>query len=189
MLLVEVIRAVWALRHDRGFVSLSVLLLLAVIAGSVFYALVEHLSPLDAAYFSVTSVTTVGYGDVSPETAAGKIFTSVFIVLGMGILVAVLSLIARQVHRQSVLSRPLDSLARRRGAAVDAGANGLRDVRAAATLPAAGEYDVLVIGADDAGHRTALEAARLGLRVVVVADSSAISPTRIPDLRPTVESR
>jgi hypothetical protein len=42
------------------------------------------------------------------------------------------------------------------------------DVRPGAALSSLGEYDLLVIGSDGASRRTALEAARAGLRVVVV---------------------
>lgn len=43
----------------------------------------EHLlSGLEFIYFYLTTATTVGYGDLSPKTAAGKIITSVWIMLG-----------------------------------------------------------------------------------------------------------
>lgn len=33
---------------------------------------------VDAFYFSVTTHTTVGLGDLSPQTAVGKIFTVIY---------------------------------------------------------------------------------------------------------------
>ena len=47
--------------------------------GTWFYARVEGWGVLDSLYFSVITLTTVGYGDFSPQTPAGKIFTILYI--------------------------------------------------------------------------------------------------------------
>ncbi len=57
-----------------------------LVIGTCFYAVVEGWHPLDAAYFSVATLSTVGYGDVAPVTAFGKLFTMVYIVAGLGVL-------------------------------------------------------------------------------------------------------
>jgi voltage-gated potassium channel len=57
-----------------------------IITGTAFYHFVEHLSWLDAYYFSVVTLTTVGYGDIVPRTDAGKIFTTFYIMFGVGII-------------------------------------------------------------------------------------------------------
>ena len=54
--------------------------------GTWFYARVEHWRLLDALYFSVTTLTTVGLGDLYPRTDAGKIFTIFYIFIGLGVL-------------------------------------------------------------------------------------------------------
>jgi hypothetical protein len=41
---------------------------------------------VDAFYFSVTALTTVGLGDLAPKTAIGKLFTVVYIFAGIGII-------------------------------------------------------------------------------------------------------
>jgi hypothetical protein len=41
---------------------------------------------VDALYFSVVTLTTVGYGDFAPQTDLGKLFTAVYVRLGIGIL-------------------------------------------------------------------------------------------------------
>jgi len=48
----------------------------------VFDLLDEGMDLLDAAYFSVVSLTTVGYGDLHPHTPAGKVFASLWVVVG-----------------------------------------------------------------------------------------------------------
>ncbi|WP_269849570.1 potassium channel family protein [Methanosarcina horonobensis] len=42
---------------------------------------------LDSLYFSVITLTTVGYGDFTPQTVYGKIFTMIYIFFGLGILI------------------------------------------------------------------------------------------------------
>jgi voltage-gated potassium channel len=62
-------------------------LTVAVIAlGTIVYHFVEDLSWVDAYYFSVVTLSTVGYGDISPHTDIGKIFTTFYIFTGVGII-------------------------------------------------------------------------------------------------------
>jgi voltage-gated potassium channel len=63
----------------------------ALTIGTVFYHLVEHLNWLDAYYFSVISLTTVGYGDITPHTSAGKLFTTFYVMFGIGIITTFIS--------------------------------------------------------------------------------------------------
>ena len=67
-------------------------MVLAVIAGGmVFYHYVEDLSWVDSFYFCIVSLTTVGYGDISPKTEIGKLFTSFYLLVGIGIIAAFIS--------------------------------------------------------------------------------------------------
>jgi len=72
-------------REERGPALLVASLL---IVGTVFYALVEGWGVIDAVYFSAMSLATVGYGDLVPETPEGKLFTVVYVLAGIGILVS-----------------------------------------------------------------------------------------------------
>jgi voltage-gated potassium channel len=74
--------------EERGPALLVISLLLA---GTTFYTLVEGWSVVDAVYFCAMSLATVGYGDVVPETDEGKLFTVVYVLAGIGILVAFFS--------------------------------------------------------------------------------------------------
>jgi voltage-gated potassium channel Kch len=97
ILIVNTIRAIRTLWCDPQFKSLTRLTAIAIASGVVFYSLIEHLSPVDALYFSVTTLTTVGYGDYSPQTAAGKLFTVVYVLVGVGLLLAFITRVAGQV--------------------------------------------------------------------------------------------
>ena len=60
-------------------------LLLLLLTGMIFYHAEEGWEWLDALYFSVITLSTVGYGDFSPTTSVSKIFTMVYILLGLSI--------------------------------------------------------------------------------------------------------
>lgn len=66
--------------------------LIALVTGTAVYHFVEHLSWLNAYYFSVITLTTVGYGDITPHTAAGKIFTAFYVMFGIGIITTFISM-------------------------------------------------------------------------------------------------
>lgn len=54
--------------------------------GSVAYHYIEGWSWINSLYFSVITLTTIGYGDFSPTTDAGKLFTILYIIIGIGII-------------------------------------------------------------------------------------------------------
>lgn len=59
--------------------------------GTVFYHFVEGWRWLDSYYFSVVTLATVGYGDFTPKTDIGKLFTTFYILSGVGIITAFIS--------------------------------------------------------------------------------------------------
>ncbi|GAA6192536.1 two pore domain potassium channel family protein [Phaeobacter gallaeciensis] len=67
---------------------------------SIFYRYVEGWSWLDSVYFSVVTISTVGFGDFSPETAAGKIFTMFYIIVGLGVFVTAATTVADAILSQ-----------------------------------------------------------------------------------------
>jgi len=73
---------------------------LTLVSGTVFYATVEGWSWVDAAYFSIATLSTVGYGDLHPETTTGKVFTMAYIVVGVGVFVALITQIADALLRR-----------------------------------------------------------------------------------------
>jgi voltage-gated potassium channel len=78
---------------DREYRDLLLTTLVTIGVGSVVYHLVEGWSWLDSIYFSVITLTTIGYGDYSPQTDEGKIFTIFYIVIGLGIILSFINTI------------------------------------------------------------------------------------------------
>ena len=85
---------------DPEFRGLFVMVVVTLAAGTLFYWQIEGWSPLDAFYFSSITLTTVGYGDLAPETAAGKLFTVFYLFTGIGLIVAFLNALARTALEQ-----------------------------------------------------------------------------------------
>ena len=60
------------------------LLAFAVVYGTVGYILIEGFGPLDAVYMTVTTLVTVGYGEIHPLGPGGRVFTLTLITIGVG---------------------------------------------------------------------------------------------------------
>lgn len=78
-----------AFRRAAGFLSLLLL------SGTLFYTQVEGWRIIDALYFSFTTLTTIGYGDLAPTTDSSKIFTIFYAASGIGLLLKVIQDIAQ----------------------------------------------------------------------------------------------
>lgn len=72
-------------------------LIALVLTGAVGYRLSEHLSWIDAVYLAVVTISTVGYGDIVPHTAVGRVFTVFLILAGVGVALYLLSSLAELV--------------------------------------------------------------------------------------------
>ena len=72
--------------RDKGYRELLYTAFIMILFGTVTYHFLEGWSWVDSVYFSVVTLTTVGFGDFAPQTDAGKIFTIFYIVMGIGMI-------------------------------------------------------------------------------------------------------
>jgi voltage-gated potassium channel len=105
-MLVRFVRAVAGSWKDPEFRGLFFLVVVTLATGTLFYWHVERWTPLDSLYLSVVTLTTVGYGDLVPTTAAGKVFTILYILVGIGIILGFVNAVAeRSIERRKERTR------------------------------------------------------------------------------------
>ncbi len=95
-------RAIAAVWRDPETRALPVAAGALVLTGTLFYWRFEDWTIIEALYFCVVTLTTVGYGDLHPTSAGTQIFTIVYILTGFGVLVALLTSVAQQYLAQKV---------------------------------------------------------------------------------------
>ena len=94
-------RSLWRGLHDREFRALLVFAAMLLIIGTLLFSWLEGWSYTDAFYFSATTLTTVGYGDVVPVTDIGKMATVIYLFLGMGVIFAFINAIAHHTRQDN----------------------------------------------------------------------------------------
>jgi voltage-gated potassium channel len=83
--LLRLFKAIWRSWQAPAFRAAASLAILILVSGTLFYRSVEGWSWVDSLYFSVTTVSTVGTGELTPQTDFGKLFTVVYIFVGVGV--------------------------------------------------------------------------------------------------------
>lgn len=70
----------------QAFLGLVLYLLIGIVIflTSSSFKGTETFKPVDAVYFIVVTLCTIGYGDIIPDTTFTKLFTCVFILVGFG---------------------------------------------------------------------------------------------------------
>lgn len=87
-------------------VSASFAIITLIGFGTWAFHLIEKWTWAESFYFSVATLTTVGYGDIHPTTDGSRVFTAIYILLGVGVVIAALTRIGSnylsgQEHRLS----------------------------------------------------------------------------------------
>jgi hypothetical protein len=90
----------WSNLRAQLIVALSALVGLIGL-GTVVYHYLEGWTWLDSFYFSVCTVTTLGYGDLVPTSEASRLFTAVYVLLGVSVAFTALGIIGASYLRRS----------------------------------------------------------------------------------------
>ncbi len=70
-------------RLTRRFLPILVAIAATLLIGTVGFAWIDHYPPFDAFYMTLTTMTTVGYGEIHPLSRGGRIFNSFVIFFGV----------------------------------------------------------------------------------------------------------
>lgn len=76
----------------------------AITLGAVGFHLIENYSLLDSFYLATETVTTVGYGDLSPKSSGGRIFAIFFMLIGGGTVLYALSSMVQIIAQSEVIA-------------------------------------------------------------------------------------
>ena len=85
------------MKEDARFKALTVSATALIIVATVTYRALEGWNWVDSLYFSVVSVTTVGFGDLVPSSDASKLFTVFYVMSGIALIAAYLQAALRRV--------------------------------------------------------------------------------------------
>ena len=177
-------RRAWLARRwpDRVLLSALIGLVALVASATAFFARVLGLRTIDALYFVLTTVTTVGYGDIALKDAP-----PIAKAVGVAVMVSGSCLVAvlLAVLTGWVVSRRLDVWrghfrARGRGHVVIAGCGNV-GFRVAALLQAQGQRVVVIERNDESRHIAALRHAGHHVIVADAASDRALDLARVDD--------
>lgn len=81
-------------KRNSLIIIASIVLLLLVVFGTWYFSVSEHWKLIDAFYFTIMTITTVGYGDLVPTHDTSKIITSIYSVVSIPMILFVFGVVA-----------------------------------------------------------------------------------------------
>ena len=89
--------------RKKVFVFLVAVLTIVTVVGSLMYAIEGEENGFTdiptSIYWAIVTMTTVGYGDLSPQTPLGKLLASVVMILGYGIIAVPTGIVTAELAR------------------------------------------------------------------------------------------
>ncbi|HET6892888.1 MAG TPA: potassium channel family protein, partial [Pyrinomonadaceae bacterium] len=78
--------------------------LVATALGTLGFHLIEGWSILDSLYAATQTVTTVGYGDVVPATRKGRLFATILMLVGVGVVLYALTSTVQSIVQSELVA-------------------------------------------------------------------------------------
>lgn len=72
--------------NTNGFKYMILITMVMILMGGVLIRHAEGMSLQDGIWWAFVTSTTVGYGDISPETSLGRVIASVLMIVGIGLI-------------------------------------------------------------------------------------------------------
>ena len=98
----EQLRKAMAASKRKIFVFLFYVMTLVVILGSIMYLVEGENSGFDniprSIYWAIVTLTTVGYGDISPQTSLGQVIASMIMIMGYSIIAVPTGIVTSAMH-------------------------------------------------------------------------------------------
>ncbi len=89
------IDTVWEFLETENFIRPLLVIIVIIVISSVGLSLVEpNLSLFDSLWWAVVTLTTVGYGDVTPKTIPGRFIAFIDMLVGIGVLTLLTATVA-----------------------------------------------------------------------------------------------
>src|SRR5712664_3887326 len=92
------------LENNRRMLFAILAVTIAIGLGTVGFYLIEGWSILDSLYVAAQTVTTVGYGDLTPATRNGRIFSTVFMLVGVGVVLYALTSVVQAIVQSELVA-------------------------------------------------------------------------------------
>src|SRR5258705_12370893 len=90
---------------NRAAIRVAILaVLVAIGVGTLMFHELEGWSILESLYVTVQTVTTVGFGDITPKTPFGRIFATVFMLVGVGVVLYALTATVHSIVQSELLA-------------------------------------------------------------------------------------
>jgi len=86
--------------------------LTALAGGAAFHQAESGRSFWEGLYWSITTMTTVGYGDLTPQTTAGRIIAIIVMLVGIGFVALLTGAVAQAFMSPKTVNRDLGKISR-----------------------------------------------------------------------------
>ncbi len=166
------IAAQMKLLQKSGLLFLLMPFFVLIAVGTLVYSRLENWTLLDSLYATIITITTVGYGDLTPQSPWGRVFAIVFTLFAIALAGYALSTVGATLFERQRSRLEIKRLKRRM--------NKIAEL----------SNHIIICGASTLGNRAANEFYRRGFKFVIIEqDAEKLKRALLWMYRPYVEKR